>query len=461
MSTTRPDLAPRPEAVAGDCTARQPGGARSKGVADSATTAARAAARRRQKQRRRLSFLVFVVGSAATAAWWFWPLGTTADASAAPATATVVRRDFASSVLATGAVQPQIGAEVRVGARISGKVERLLANIGDTVSKGQVVAELEHADLESLVAQRQAELSLAEAKLAAVESLLPREIEKARLDLEQSQATHTFAEKIVGRTQKLRMHDAASEETLDQDQERHAVAGARVASARKALELAEARYAEDLRQAQAEIERARSALTNAQVQLSYATITAPIQGVIASVSTEEGETVAAGMQAPTFVTIIDLERLQVDAYVDEVDIGKVKVGQRAVFTVDAFPGIEFEGKVSAIYPKAVIQDNVVNYDVVVDIQTPYHGRLRPEMTASVTIFLDQRQGVLAAPAKAVQREQGRTIVYVLESARAKPREIKVGWRDGTWIEIVGGLEEGDTVLVEPPQRGSQEAGELK
>ena len=94
------------------------------------------------------------------------------------------------------------------------------------------------------------------------------------------------------------------------------------------------------------------------------------------------------MQAPTFVTIIDLQRLQVDAYVDEVDIGKVKVGQRAVFTVDAFPGTEFEGQVSAIYPKAVIQDNVVNYDVVVDIQTPYHGRLRPEMTASVTIFLE-------------------------------------------------------------------------
>jgi len=407
-----------------------------------------------------MAFLVLVAGMAAVAVWWFSPRGTATGVDAAPASATATRRDFASSVLATGAVQPQIGAEVRVGARISGKVERLLANIGDTVAKGRVVAELEKADLEAVVAQRQAELNLAEAKLAAVESLLPREIEKVRLDLEENQATLTLAKKTLGRTLRLHARKVATDEDRDQAEERYAVAGSRVASTRKALELAETRYAEDLRQAKAEIERARSALKNAQVQLSYATITAPIQGVIASVSTEEGETVAAGMQAPTFVTIIDLQRLQVDAYVDEVDIGKVKVGQRAIFTVDAFPGTEFEGTVSAIYPKAVIQDNVVNYDVVVDIQTPYHGRLRPEMTTSVTIFLDRRQDVLAVPSKAVQREQGKTMVYVLERGRAKPREIKVGWRDGRWIEVVSGLDEGETVLVEPPQKESQKDQEL-
>ena len=457
-STNRTALRDRtadPAESNGSTTLPTPGAATS-----SSSSARRAAARRKRKRRRRAAFLVLVVGVVAVAVWWFWPWGTAADVDAAPASETVVRRDFASSVLATGAVQPQIGAEVRVGARISGKVERLLANIGDTVAKGQVVAELEKADLEAVVAQRQAELNLAEAKLAAVESLLPREIEKARLDLEENQATLTLAEKILGRTRQLHVQAVATDEDLDQAEERYAVASSRVASSRKALELAETRYAEDLRQAKAEVERARSALKNAQVQLSYATITAPIQGVIASVSTEEGETVAAGMQAPTFVTIIDLQRLQVDAYVDEVDIGKVKVGQRAVFTVDAFPGTEFEGTVSAIYPKAVIQDNVVNYDVVVDIQTPYHGRLRPEMTASVTIFLDRRQDVLAVPSKAVQREQGKTIVYVLEGGQAEPREIKVGWRDGPWIEVVSGLEEGETVLVEPPQKDSQKDQEL-
>jgi multidrug efflux pump subunit AcrA (membrane-fusion protein) len=368
---------------------------------------------------------------------------------------TVAPRDFSSSVLATGAVQAQVGAEVRVGARLSGKVEWLYANIGDHVKEEQIVAELEKADLKATVEQRQAELDLAVAKFEAVEALLPKEIEKAQLDLDERQATYELSEKEVERQRRLHARGVAPDEELDEAEERHSVSKTRVASARKALELAETRYDEETRQAKAEVARAEAAWENARVQLSYATITAPIDGVIASVSTEKGETVAAGMQAPTFVTIIDLKRLQVDAFVDEVDIGKVKVGQHAVFTVDAFPATEFEGKVSAIYPKAVIQDNVVNYDVVVDIETPYHGRLRPEMTANVTIFLEKREGVLAVPAKAVQRDRGKNVVYVLADGRAERRQIKVGWRDGQWIEVASGLQEGETVLLEAPDRNQE------
>jgi HlyD family secretion protein len=116
-----------------------------------------------------------------------------------------------------------------------------------------------------------------------------------------------------------------------------AVAQAQLAAAEKAYELVEARHEEDVKQAAAEIARAQSAATNARIQLSYATITAPIDGVIASVSTQEGETVAAGLNAPTFVTIIDLQRLQVDAYVDEVDIGRVRPGQEACSPSIRFP----------------------------------------------------------------------------------------------------------------------------
>jgi len=417
--------------------------------------------RKRRKKKKRLTLFLLPFALVAVAGGWWWHSRLASrEAESATSTATVARRDFSSSVLATGAVQAQVGAEVRVGARLSGKVERLYANIGDNVTRGQIVAELENADLEAVVGQRRAEWDLSLAKLAAVGSLLPDEIEKARLDLEESKATYRLSEKELERQRRLCARELATNEELDRAEERYSVSQARVASARKAVELAETRYAEGLRQAKAEVARAVSALKNATVQLSYATITAPIEGVIASVSTEEGETVAAGMQAPTFVTIIDLKRLQVDAYVDEVDIGKVKVGQRAVFTVDAFPAMEFKGEVSAIYPKAVIQDNVVNYVVVVDIETPYHGRLRPEMTASVTIFLEKREGVLAVPAKAVQRRRGKTIVYVLADGPAKPREIKAGWRDGRWIEVASGLEEGETVLLGAPGQNQERNREL-
>lgn len=244
--------------------------------------------------------------------------------------------------------------------------------------------------------------------------------------------------------------DFTSRQSRDRAQEKFLVAQVQLDAARKVLELARAGYTEELKQAKTDVERAKAAFDHAKVQLSYATIRAPISGVIASVSTQEGETVAVSLSAPTFVTIIDLTRLQVDAYVDEVDIGKVKVGQRSLFTVDTFPNREFEGKVVAIYPKAVIQENVVNYDVVIYITTPYSGLLRPEMTVSVTIFLEALMNVLAIPVKAVKRESGKNIVYIIDNGKAKSREIKVGWKDGQWIEVVEGLSEGQTVYLEVP-----------
>ena len=402
-----------------------------------------------KRKNRRILFVLVLLGAAAgVGTWSYWPRGKAGNNG--PVTAKVVRRDLASTVLATGVVKPQVGAEVRVGARISGKVERLFANIGDVVKKGQVIAQLEKADLEARVNERTAELQMVEAKLAAVKSLRPREIEKAQADVDQWLATVELNRKELGRQEELLKQDFTSEQARDRAKEQLAVSEAHLASVRKALELAQTGYEEDLRQAVADLERAKAVLANDRVQLSYATITAPIDGVIGSVSTQEGETVAAGLNAPTFVTIIDLARLQVDTFVDEVDIGKVKPGQAATFTVDSFPSREFAGKVVAIYPKAVLQENVVNYDVVVKITDPYDGLLRPEMTASVTISLEARKNVLTLPLKAVKRERGKSVVYLMSSGSPQPREVKIGWKDSQWVEILSGLDEGQTVLLESP-----------
>ena len=406
---------------------------------------------RKRKGKKRLLFFLFafsLVGIGVAVWWWTRDKGSALD----PATLTtkVVRRDFASSVLATGAVKPQVGAQVRVGARISGKVEKLRANIGDSVRAGQVIAELEKADLQAVVGQRQAEVNLAEAKLAAVESLLPKEIEKAEADVARWQATLAMSEKDHGRQSILLPKKAVSQDDWEKSEERLKVAQAGLASARATLDLARKRQIEERKQAVADIARAKEALNNAKVQLSYATLVAPISGVIASVATQEGETVAAGLNSPTFVTIIDLDRLEVDAMVDEVDIGKVRVGQKVTFTVDSFPAREFPGKVVAIYPDAILLENVVYYDVVVEIQKNEDKVLRPQMTASATIFLDAKTGVLAIPAKVVKRERGKNVVYVMQGGQPQPREVKVGWKDGTWIEVVDGLQEGETILQVAP-----------
>ena len=475
------------------------------------------------KKKRKRILVILLVLAVTVGAGVRWKLSSGDNpANGAQATVRVVRRDLSSTVLATGAVKPQVGAEVRVGARMSGKVERLHANIGDVVEKGQVIAEVEKVDLKARVRQREAELRLAEARLSAIKtlrpreikraqaeirqreaevrlveanlsaikSLRPREIEKAGAEVAQWQASVELYEKDVARQRKLLEQDFTSQQASDRAREQLAVGGARLAVAREALQLATIGYREDLRQAEcdidragavlaasreawehakasleedskqatAEIERAEAALADANAQLSYATITAPMEGVIASVATQEGETVAAGLNAPTFVTIIDLGRLQVDTLVDEVDIGKVRVGQEAAFTVDTFPDREFKGRVTAIYPTAVIQENVVNYDVVVEITSDYENLLRPEMTTNVTIFLETRPDVLAVPARALHRQRGRNIVNIQTPDGPRTGEVKVGRRDGQWVEILEGLSEGQTVFLEPP--ASAEQGEI-
>ena len=234
------------------------------------------------------------------------------------------RRDISATVMAMGVVRPMVGAEVKVGSRVSGVVTHLRANIGDHVQAGEVIAEIDPAEFRARLAQNEASLARAQAEAAL-----------AQLNLD-------------------RLGTMAEREFVSQQQ---------VDAAESALQVARAQE----RLATANLESAR-------IQLSYTRITAPVGGVVASVATQEGETVAASFAAPTFVNIIDLDRLEVQAFVDETDIGRIQEGQAARFSVDSYPAEEFEGQVTAIYPKAVIQDNVVNY--VVTIQ--HHRPKRPD-----------------------------------------------------------------------------------
>jgi len=409
-----------------------------------------AGAKRRVLRAKLKLFLGFMLIVGLAVAIWFWhDQPSQPEQAVALATGKVTRRDFTLTVQATGAVQPQIGAEVRVGARISGRVVRLHANLRDRVEQGQIIAELEQEELQAAVDERRAELQLADAKLAALGRVFPREIEKAEAEVTRWEATVDLATKELTRQDELLEQEFISQQDRDRAEEQLLVGQAQLQTARKALEVVKTNYEEEQKKAAAEVARAKAAVVSAETRLAYAVITAPISGVIGSVSTQEGETVAAGLNAPTFVTIVDLSRLQVDAYVDEVDIGKIQVGQEAVFVVDAFPAREFHAKVMAIYPKAIIQDNVVKYIAALEIKSPYEGYLRPEMTTTVDILLEPRS-VLAIPSRAVKRESGRNVVYVPGENGPELREIKIGWKSGPWTEVVSGLAEGQEVLLEAP-----------
>ena len=370
------------------------------------------------------------------------------NAPASGAVGTAELRRFASTVAAIGIVTPQIGAEVRVGSRISGRLSHLRANIGDVVKRGQVIAELESAEHNALVAQRRAELKAAEAGLAAVSRIGPQDSARVTAQIMGLEASASLAKEEHDRYEKLARTQTVTAAEVATMRERLQVAQAELAVARKSLDIIRATGAQKVLSGAAEVQRASAALEGALVDLAFTVIRSPIDGVVASVFTQEGETVAAGLNAPTFVTIIDLNRLQVNTYVDEVDIGKVVPKQRATFTVDAFPARDFPGTVSAVYPSATIQDNVVKYVVAVTIDGEYSGFLRPEMTASVRIQLEERE-VLAIPARAVRRSEGRSLVIVLVDGQPAERAARLGWRDGQWVEVVEGLKAGECILVDP------------
>ena len=275
---------------------------------------------------------------------------TPAADNAAPAPA--LRSAPEPIVKASGVVKPRVGAEVRVGSRLSGVVKRLHVQVGDPVRPGQRLAELDDRELlarrDEAVANHR--LALAELRYATSNLARQRSIAAAR---------------------------AISAGDLDQAERAFAIAEQQVAAAKAAVDYA-------------------------QTQLDYAVIVAPIGGVVASVATQEGETVSASFSAPTFVTLIDLARLEVWAYVDETDIGRVELGQHATFTVDTYGSEEFAGVVTAIYPKAEIRDNEVNYIAVVRFEPRPNRILRPEMTAIVRIALSQDTGN-APPAAASAR----------------------------------------------------------
>jgi len=330
---------------------------------------------------------------------YVWP-GNEADSSTdVRKTARVTLGALSETITATGVIRPVIGAEVNVGSRISGTVVSLPVEVGDRVAVGQVLAELDATALQA-------------------------EADEARADVNLSIPRVELAASTLARREKLATKGLSSEEDLE--------------IARR-----------DLAVARAQLQANRARLRSAEIELDYTRITAPIDGVVAAVSTREGETVAAAFAAPNFVTIIDLERLEVLAYVDETDIGRVVVNQQSSFTVDTFPNVEFPARVTAIQPRAELQGSVVNYLVRLEFERLPDFTLRPEMTAHVRIVVDERAQVLTAPRATIKRSTGRQYVVLQRGGEWIEQDIRTGWRSDTSVEVLSGLREGDVLELNP------------
>lgn len=296
---------------------------------------------------KRLVILIAILALAGAAAYWVWG-GRKAEIKWR--TAAVEKGAVQISVTATGTLQAVL--TVQVGTQVSGTVSALYVDFNSKVAKNQVIARIDTTLLRASLSDAQSNLE----KVAAQEL-------QAAADLKRTKAL--FAQSLV------------SQSELDQ-----ATANASVATA-------------NLNSARAQVDRAR-------INLRYATIISPIDGIVLSRAVDVGQTVAASFNTPTLFTIAgDLRQMQVQASVDEADIGKVAVGQRATFTVDAYPDSVFVGEVQQIRLQPVTVQNVVSYDVVIGVPNPAL-RLMPGMTASLTIVIDRKEDVLTVPVAALR-----------------------------------------------------------
>jgi HlyD family secretion protein len=347
-------------------------------------------------------------------------------------TAPVERGSIVSAVSATGTLSAVV--TVQVGTQVSGTIQTLHVDYNSPVKKGEAIAEIDPSLFQAQVDQSRGNYLNAEANLA-----------KARVAL-------TDAKRTLERNRQLLRDGIVSQGDFD------------------AAETAYASAQAGLRAAEGAVVQTRGAYNHAQTNLRNATIRSPVDGTVISRSVDVGQTVAASFQTPTLFTIAqDLTKMRIETSVDEADIGKVQLGHPVTFTVDAYPETEFKGEVSQIRNAAVVNQNVVTYTVVVSVDNA-DLKLKPGMTANVSILTSRKDNVLKVPNAALrfrpknpdeeekkdkkpERRRGGAggqQVYVLDAeGNAKAVPVKTGMQDDSATELVSGnLKEGDEVIVD-------------
>lgn len=361
-----------------------------------------------------------IVAVAAIAALAVWLLsGGKKEETITFDTAAVAPANIMNSITATGTIEPVTS--VTVGTQVSGIVSKLFVDYNSVVKKGQVIAELDKTNLMS-------QLNTAKTQLATAQSQL------------------NYQTANYKRYKTLFEKGLVAADDFDNAKLSYTQAKEHVVSAKE------------------EVQRA-------QTNLGYATITSPIDGVVLSKSVEEGQTVAASFSTPELFTIAqDLTNMQVVADVDEADIGDVKEGERVTFTVDAYPDDTFEGEVKQVRQEATTTNNVVTYEVVISAPNA-DLKLKPGLTANVTIYTAERKGVLSVPSKALrfipQKEtvgkmkivdvaNAKNKVWTIEGNSIVAHKVNIGMTDGTNTQIVGGIAEGTKVITGLNVMGGEE-----
>ena len=335
-----------------------------------------------------LALLLLAIG----AGYWFWLRHDEASSRPEYRTAIITRGSLTASVSATGTLNPVTS--VQVGSQVSGQIRELLADYNSPVRQGQLIARIDPQTFEARVNQAQADLETAQAQVLTNQA----SISAARAALSRAEVNHAEAKRDLDRKRQLLERAFISSAELDKAQSVFNASSEDVKAARAQLQVTQAQAGS----AQAIVRQREAQLAQARIDLERTAIRAPVDGVVIKRSVDTGQTVAATLQSPElFVIARDLRDMQVDASVDEAEIGKIREGQSATFTVDSFPGRQFSGEVTQVRKSALTVQNVVTYVVVISARNPDLA-LVPGMTANVRIVTETRKDVLKVPNAALR-----------------------------------------------------------
>jgi HlyD family secretion protein len=357
--------------------------------------------------------------------------------------AQVERGEIARSVVATGRIEPITKVEIK--SKANGIIKELTVQVGDRVTGGQVLAELDRDNLAARLREAKAALSGAEANVRAAAA----ELEKNRVEAQGPEVA--FARRNVERAEQLAREKLISNQTMDDARSALDQAVNRQAVAKSQLGVTEARVG----QARAAVAQAQAAVDRAEEELTNATIRSPITGVVLSRDVEVGSPVSSilnlGSSATLVMVLGDISQVYVKGKVDEADIGLVRLGQPARIKVETFKDRPFEGRVTQIAPMGVEKDNVVNFEVRVSIVNA-SGELRANMTSNAEIVLEEHKGALLVPERAVVYDAARKAYAERVAPDAKTGRVRVpitvGISNGTRAEVLKGLSAGDRVVLQ-------------
>jgi HlyD family secretion protein/macrolide-specific efflux system membrane fusion protein len=365
------------------------------------------------------------------------------------ATAEAKIGDVRKVLEATGIIKAQVGAIVKIGARATGTIKEMNVKVGDEVHKGQLIAVIDDRELRAQLDEAEAKLARAQAELAQVEAVYPKRIAEAQAEQRLSQAKNAYAAANLKRQEELYGKSLIARDVLDAAQ-RDALVGQNEVLAREASEVRlQTEFEKERLKAQKTKEEAEAVIESVKTKISYTRIVSPIDGVVAFVTSQAGETVVAGLQVANLITVLDPTRLEMWIYVDETDVGQVHPGLPVEFRVDAQPGTTFSGDVDQIYPQPEIRDNIVYYQALVRLDPKESARLRPEMTTQCQIVVQEKKSVLVIPNAALKWIGNRQVVFAV-GPDGGVREIqpKLGLEGLNETEVTEGLSPGEKVATQ-------------